>query len=184
MQQSDDFKTQLLFSIPELRAYAISLCGQADRADDLVQETLLKAWANSDKFFEGKVICWLFTILRNSFYSEYRKRRHEVEDGDECYARALAVPPTQEAHISMIELQEALTSLPAEQREAIMLVGGAGMSYEEAASICSCAVGTIKSRVSRARNKLMEASAPSAAADNEARAPALASSPEPARLFA
>jgi RNA polymerase sigma-70 factor (ECF subfamily) len=150
-------RKQLLEVMPSLRAFAISLCGNVDRADDLVQETLLRALANIDSFQVGTNMgAWLFTILRNHFRSEYRKRRREVEDSDGHYAEMLKAQPAQEGAIQYHEFREALTLLPHDQREAIVLVGASGFSYDEAANICGCAVGTIKSRVNRARTKLAE----------------------------
>jgi RNA polymerase sigma-70 factor (ECF subfamily) len=145
-------KADLIGHIPSLRAFAISLCGNADRADDLVQETLVKAWEHIASFIEGtNLIAWLFTILRNVYFSQYRKRRREVSDTDGVFAGRLAVAPRQTAHMDMLDFQAALTRLPADQREALILICAAGHSYDEAAKICGCAVGTIKSRVSRAR---------------------------------
>jgi RNA polymerase sigma-70 factor (ECF subfamily) len=136
-----------LATVPSLRAFAISLCGNVDRADDLVQETLLHAWANLDSFRPGtNMSAWLFTILRNLFRSEYRKRRREVEDADGFYAESMTSPPDQSGHLEMDEFRRALELLPTEQRESLILVGASGFSYEQAAQICGCAVGTIKSR--------------------------------------
>ncbi|HZS65013.1 MAG TPA: sigma-70 family RNA polymerase sigma factor [Xanthobacteraceae bacterium] len=147
----------VLAAIPSLRAFAISLCGNVDRADDLVQETLLRALANIDSFQPGtNMSAWLFTILRNHFRSEYRKRRREVEDTDGSYAETLKSHPEQEGRVGFGEFRTALAKLPQDQREALVLVGASGFSYEEAASICGCAVGTIKSRVNRARTRLAE----------------------------
>src|SRR6266571_2697782 len=147
----------LLAAVPSLRAFAISLSGNVDRADDLVQETLLRALAHIDSFEPGtNMSAWLFTILRNLFRSEYRKRRREVEDGDGSYAERLKSQPEQEARVEFREFREALAKLPADQREALILVGASGFSYEEAAEICGCAIGTIKSRVNRARTRLAE----------------------------
>src|SRR5512145_2604838 len=140
-----------------LRAFAVSLCGDKERADDLVQETLFKAWNHLDSFQEGTNLrAWLFTILRNTYFSECRRRRREVEDHDGTKAAELAVHPAQQGHIDMQDFRRALNVLPPDQREALVLVGAAGFSYEEAASISGCAVGTIKSRVNRARSKLIE----------------------------
>ena len=145
----------MLAAVPSLRAFAISLCGNVDRADDLVQEALLRAWANLDSFEPGtNMSAWLFTILRNLFRSDYRKRRREVEDADGSYAKTLKTQPTQTAHLEFEEFRAALEKLPQDQREALILVGASGFSYEDAAAICGCAVGTIKSRVNRARSKL------------------------------
>jgi RNA polymerase sigma-70 factor (ECF subfamily) len=147
----------MLAAVPSLRAFAISLCGNVDRADDLVQETLLRAWANLGSFQPGtSMSAWLFTILRNLFRTEYRKRRREVEDADGSYAESLMSLPDQNSRLEINEFREALRLLPPEQRESLILVGASGFSYEEAAQICGCAVGTIKSRVNRARTRLAE----------------------------
>lgn len=152
---SASMKADLLAAIPSLRAFAMSLSGNIDRADDLVQETLVKAWSNLHSFTEGtNMSAWLFTILRNLFYSEYRKRRREVADPDGQFAAKLASSPTQNSHMDFLDFNGALQELSPDQREALILVGASGMSYEEAAEICGCAVGTMKSRVNRARNRL------------------------------
>ena len=140
-----------------LRAFGVSLCGDKERADDLVQETLFKAWNHLDSFHEGTNLkAWLFTILRNTYFSERRKRRREVEDADGSYAAQLATPPEQHGHMDMQDFRAVLARLPDDQREALILVGAAGFSYEEAAQISGCPVGTIKSRVNRARVRLAE----------------------------
>ena len=140
-----------------LRAFARSLCGDRTLADDLVQETAVKALANQDSFTQGTNLnAWLVTILRNHFYSIGRKRRREVEDVDDQYAARLSANPTQEDRIAMAEFMRAMSAIPDEQREALILVGASGFSYEEAAAICNVRVGTIKSRVSRARTRLQE----------------------------
>jgi len=147
----------LFAAVPSLRAFAISLCGNLDRADDLVQETLLRALKNIESFRPGtNMSAWLFTILRNHFRSEYRKRRREVEDVDGTYAETLKSHAEQEGHMEFEELRVALATLPSDQREALILVGPSGFSYQEAAEICGCAVGTVKSRVNRARTRLAE----------------------------
>jgi RNA polymerase sigma-70 factor (ECF subfamily) len=147
----------MLSAVPSLRAFAISLSGNVDRADDLVQETLLRAMANIDSFQPGtNMSAWLFTILRNLFRSEYRKRRREVEDSDGSYADTLTSHPEQHGRIEFEEFRKALAQLPPDQREALILVGAEGFAYEEAAAICNCAVGTIKSRIARARGQLLE----------------------------
>jgi RNA polymerase sigma-70 factor (ECF subfamily) len=157
MTVSKALREDLLASIPNLRAFAVSLAGNSERADDLVQETLMKAWAKFDTFQEGTNLrAWLFTILRNEFYSQVRKRGREVEDAEGTYAARLASQPAQTGHMDMSDFRDALAQLPADQREALILVGASGFSYEEAADICECAVGTIKSRVSRARTRLAE----------------------------
>jgi RNA polymerase sigma-70 factor, ECF subfamily len=147
----------MLTAIPNLRAFAISLSGNVDRADDLVQETLLRALANIKSFEPGtNMPAWLFTILRNQFLSDYRKRRREVADPDGSYADSLKSPPEQHSRLEFDRLRVALSQLPTGQREALLLVGASGFSYEEAAGICETAIGTIKSRVNRARARLSE----------------------------
>ncbi len=150
-------KDQLLAEIPNLRAFALSLAGNSDRADDLVQDTLVKAWANAGSFTEGTNIrAWLFTIMRNTFFSQYRKARREVQDVDGEAAARLVALPDQIAHLDFADFKAELDRLPADQREALVLIGASGFSYEEAADICGVAVGTIKSRVNRARRRLIE----------------------------
>jgi RNA polymerase sigma-70 factor, ECF subfamily len=147
----------MLAAIPSLRAFAISLSGSVDRANDLVQETVMRAMASIDSFTAGtNMQAWLFTILRNRFRSEYRKRRREVEDPDGSHLASLKAPPEQFGRLEFKELIEALAKLPYVQREALLLVAASGFSYEEAAAICEVAVGTIKSRVSRARQLLAD----------------------------
>ncbi|MCL2713436.1 MAG: sigma-70 family RNA polymerase sigma factor [Alphaproteobacteria bacterium] len=148
-------REELLSAIPRLRAFAISLSGSTDRADDLVQETLLRALANLESFQPGtNMHSWLFAILRNLFRSAYRRRRREVEDGEGRHAKTLKILPPQGSHLEFQEFRAALAKLPEDQREALIIVGASGFSYEEAALICDCALGTIKSRVNRARSKL------------------------------
>ena len=147
----------MLAAVPSLRAFAMSLSGKFDRADDLVQATLLRAIANIHSFTPGtNMSAWLFTILHNQFRSEYRKRRREVEDADGGYLDGLKSPPEQYSRLEFKELFAALAKLPLEQREALLLVGASGFSYDDAAAICQTAVGTIKSRVNRARKLLAE----------------------------
>ena len=146
---------EMLAFMPHLRAFAISLLHNADDADDLVQETILRAWRNLHRFERGTNLqAWLFTILRNLFYSRYRQRRREVEDPDDKHAARLTAPPEQLARVEHAHLLRALALLSAEHREALLLVGAQGMSYEEAAGICGVPIGTIKSRVHRARTQL------------------------------
>lgn len=156
-EPTPSLKQALIAEIPPLRAFAISLAGDADRADDLVQETLVKAWSASASFKEGTSLrAWLFTILRNVFFSQYRKRRREVQDVDGLAAGRLVTAPTQDLHVDLGDFRAALDRLPPDQREALILVGASGFSYEEAAEICGCAIGTVKSRVNRARGRLLE----------------------------
>ncbi len=143
---------------PALRAFAWSLARNPADADDLVQETLAKAWSNRDRFEPGTNLrAWLFTILRNSWYSTAARRRREVADEDGRHAALLTAEGNQEWSVELEALRVALDDLPPTHREAIVLVGAAGLSYEEAAEIAGCALGTIKSRVNRARNRLAEA---------------------------
>jgi RNA polymerase sigma-70 factor (ECF subfamily) len=154
---ADSFKDLLIAEIPNLRAFAASLSGSVTLADDVVQDTLLRAWSNSDKFQEGTNLrAWLFTILRNTYYSHYRKRAREVQDTDGMYAGRLAVTGDQVSHLELQDFRKALAKLPPEQREALTMIGATGLSYEEAAEICGVAIGTIKSRLNRARTKLAE----------------------------
>src|SRR5436190_10106214 len=147
----------MLALLPNLRGFALSLCGDPERADDIVQEAILKAWSHFDSFQEGTNLrAWLFTILRNTFLSEMRKKRREVADAEGKIAESLSIVPAQQGHVDLADLRNALNLLPPAQREAVVLVGAAGMSYEEAAKIARCAVGTIKSRVNRGRLKLAE----------------------------
>lgn len=155
--KTDPFKRELLGCLPGLRGFAISLIGRHDRADDLVQDTIVKAWANKTKFEPGtNMKAWLFTILRNEFYSQMRKKGREVQDTDGVFTDSLSTHAAQQGSMDLHDFKKALAQLPDDQREAIVLVGASGLSYEEAAEICECAIGTIKSRVNRAREKLKE----------------------------
>jgi len=152
-----DWRDQVVAMIPALRAFAWSVSRNGSDADDLVQDTLIKAWSHRDKFEPGTNLrAWLFTILRNTYYTAVVRRRREVRDEDDQHAKSLVSAPTQEWGLTMRALQAALNQLPVEHREALILVGAAGLSYEEAAEICGCALGTIKSRVNRARNRLLK----------------------------
>ena len=154
---SNQFRDDLLASIPSLRAFGMSLTSRSDRADDLVQETMIKAWSHHQSFVPGtNMKAWLFTILRNEFYTQLRKRKREVEDADGVYSSSVSVQGNQQSHLELADLTLALAKLPDDQREAVVLVGASGFSYEEAANICGCAVGTVKSRVNRARERLTQ----------------------------
>ena len=151
----EDFKKELAQVIPHLRAFGRSLSGSRDLADDLVQETLLKAWAARERFQAGtNMRAWTFIILRNLFLSQMRRARFKGEWDDFTANRLLAAPAGQDRQVELGDLQRALLQLPQAQREALILVGAGGFAYEEAASICDCAVGTIKSRVARGRAAL------------------------------
>lgn len=155
--EDSSFKREVLAALPNLRAFAMSLVRQHDKADDLVQSTIMKAWAKQDSFQAGtNMKAWLITILRNEFYSQMRKKGREVQDTDGVFTERMAVHPGQYGSLDMQDFKKALDQLPDDQREAIILVGASGFAYEEAAEICGCAVGTIKSRVSRARMTLKE----------------------------
>ncbi|MGR3469114.1 MAG: RNA polymerase sigma factor [Shimia sp.] len=152
-----DPREELTEHLGALRAFAMSLTRNAATADDLVQDTVLKAWSNIDKFEPGtNMRAWLFTILRNTFYSLRRKRKREVEDVDGVMADSLSQKPEHDGRLNMRDFQAAFAQLPDSQREALTLVGASGFSYEEAAQTCGVAVGTIKSRVGRARARLVE----------------------------
>jgi RNA polymerase sigma-70 factor (ECF subfamily) len=160
MTASDDSTSlhkDLAALVPNLRAFAKTLCGSSDQADDLVQETLVKAWRSRASFVPGSNLkAWLFTILRNTFLSERRRLKSEVADADGRLAAQLSVRAAQWGHMELVDFIKAFELLPDEQREALVLVGAEGFSYEEAGAMCGCAVGTIKSRVNRARARLVE----------------------------
>ena len=150
-------KADLISAIPGLRAFALALCGDADKADDLVQETLVRAYGSLSSFAEGtNLMAWLVTILRNAYYNERKKGRREVADPEGVIAGQLVSPPAQNAHMDLLDFRAALQQLPPDQREALILVGASGFSYDEAGSICNCAAGTVKSRVNRARERLSD----------------------------
>ncbi|MCC4245100.1 sigma-70 family RNA polymerase sigma factor [Stappia indica] len=156
-EHSLELKDEMVACIPSLRAFAASLVGMGDRADDLVQEALMKAWTNLGRFEPGtNMKAWLFTILRNTLYSTHRKRKREVQDVDGRYSATLAAHPNQTGHLDLDDFCRALDQLPDDQREALILIGASGFSYEEAAEICGCAIGTVKSRVNRARSRLAD----------------------------
>lgn len=151
----DIFKRDLVAEIPHLRAFARGLCGRADYADDLVQDTLLRAWAARERFTPGTSLrAWTFVILRNAWLTEARRNRFRADYDEDVAERTLVSPAGQEAPIELSDLHRALLALAPERREALLLVGAGGFSYEEAAAIVGSAVGTIKSRVARARADL------------------------------
>ncbi|MEM9013092.1 MAG: RNA polymerase sigma factor [Pseudomonadota bacterium] len=150
-----DPKKELVEHLPALRAFSRSLARDAASADDLVQETVVKAWSNFDKFEPGTNLrAWLFTIMRNTFYSAVRKAKWEVEDVDGVAASQLSEKPAHDGVLALGEFKAVFQQLPHDQREALILVGASGFSYEEAALMCDCAIGTIKSRVNRGRRRL------------------------------
>jgi RNA polymerase sigma-70 factor (ECF subfamily) len=157
MSRDITVERQMLASIPSLRAFAISLTYNQDRADDLVQATLLNALSCIDHFRPNSSMrAWLFTILRNQFRSEYRRRCREIEDPDSVFAEKVVIPPHQGQRLDVADLQAALRKLPLNQSEALLLIAAKGMTYEEAARICGTCTGTLKSRVHRARTRLAD----------------------------
>ncbi len=152
-----DPRDEVVEHLPAMRAFAMSLTRDGASADDLVQDTIVKAWRNFDKFAKGTNLrAWLFTILRNTFYSNIRKSKREVADVDGAMAATLSEKPHHDGRLAMADFEKVFTKLPVEQREALILVGASGLSYEEAAETCQVAIGTIKSRVNRGRAKLVE----------------------------
>lgn len=152
-----DPREELITHLPALRAFALSLTRNRATADDMMQDTVLKAWTNMDKFKVGtNMRAWLFTILRNNFYSSRRKLNREVADVDNAFSNTLSVKPEHDGRLQMMDFKTAFDQLPDEQREALILVGANGFSYEDAGEMCGVATGTIKSRVNRARGKLTE----------------------------
>lgn len=156
-----DFRSSLLSAIPAMRGFAASLCRDAATADDLVQETLVRAWANGRLSRPGtNMDAWLCTILRNQFYTTMRRRMREVEDAHGEPAGQVAEPASQDRVVALSSLRATLATLPEAQREALLMVGEEGCTYEEAAERLGCRVGTIKSRVSRARARLVDPRCP------------------------
>lgn len=152
-----DPREELPTHLPALRAFAISLTRDATQADDLVQDTIVKAWSNFDKFAPGSNLrAWLFTILRNTFFSAKRKTRREVPDPDGIHTAGLYEKPAHDGRLALADFRTAFDKLTPEQREVLILVGASGFSYEEAADMIGVAVGTVKSRANRARQKLCD----------------------------
>lgn len=157
MSNPPDPRDELVEHLGALRAFAMSLTRNSAAADDLVQDTIEKAWKNMDKFEPGTNLrAWLFTIQRNAFYSIRRKSKREVADVDGAMAASLSEKPAHDGRLAMNDFRKAFDRLPAEQREALTLVGAEGFAYEEAAAMCGVAVGTIKSRANRGRRRLAE----------------------------
>jgi RNA polymerase sigma-70 factor (ECF subfamily) len=157
MELKPAIRDELLAQAPWLRRFALSLYGTIDRAEDLVQDTFLQALTHLDTFQSGtNLAAWLATILRNRLRDQYRRRQREVEDADGHYAGMLNSQPDQSARIEFAEFRAALAKLPLEQRQALILLGTSDLSYDEAAARCGCAAGTLKSRVHRARARLID----------------------------
>lgn len=156
LNQSDP-REQIVEHLPEMRAFALSLTRNPSSADDLVQDTIIKAWKSFHQFqSDTNLRAWLFTIVRNTFYSDLRKRRRELNHVEESVAEAAGNSLSLDPIIEVMDFEKAFSLLPDEQREALTLVGASGMSYEEAAEMCGVAIGTIKSRINRGRKKLAE----------------------------
>jgi RNA polymerase sigma-70 factor (ECF subfamily) len=171
--EEETFKRDLIALIPFLRAFARSLALDHAAADDLVQDTLLRAWRARNSFAAGTHMkAWAFTILRNQFYSEKRRSWRQTSLNEETASQILAAPSNPDAVIELGELRRALGQVPVELREALILVGAGGFAYAEAAAICGCPTGTIKSRVSRARRALEDILAAGGSRDATAGAPA------------
>ena len=152
-----DPRDELTSHLPALRAFAISLTRNVAAADDLVQDTIVKAWTNFDKFEAGTNLrAWLFRILRNTFFSNTRKHKREVADPEGIHAGRLFVKPDHDGKLAFTEFLVAFDRLSPEHREALILVGASGYSYEEASQMIGVAVGTVKSRANRARARLCE----------------------------
>ncbi|HKT52954.1 MAG TPA: sigma-70 family RNA polymerase sigma factor [Caulobacteraceae bacterium] len=154
-EADDAFRSELEPLISHMRAFARSLCGNAAEADDLVQESLAKAWKARGGYEAGTHLkSWLFTIIRNQFYSEKRRSWRQAPLDVEMAERTLIAPNNATGALELDEVRRAMMLLPDEQREALILIAVAGLPYDEAALICGCAVGTVKSRVSRGRDRL------------------------------
>lgn len=152
-----DPRDELVEHLGAMRAFAMSLTRNSSLADDMVQDALVKAWTKIHTFEPGtNMRAWLFTIVRNTYYSHHRKARREVSDVDGVLSEGLSQKPDHDGRLQMRDFNTAFDQLNDEQREALVLVGAAGFSYEEAAETCNVAVGTIKSRVNRARARLTE----------------------------
>ncbi len=153
--QAADFSKRLVAAIPSLRAFARGLCGHSELADDLAQEALARAWSARRSYAPGTNFkAWTFTILRNYYYSWCRKQRRVAVWDPEVAEQLLVSEPAQAGHLALADLEAGLRTLPVQQREALILVGAGGFSYQEAAEIAGCAVGTVKSRVARGRLSL------------------------------
>ncbi|WP_299650805.1 RNA polymerase sigma factor [uncultured Jannaschia sp.] len=156
-EKGNDPREAMLDHLPALRAFALSLTRNGATADDMVQDTVVKAWTNMDKFQPGtNMRAWLFTILRNTYYSSRRKLNREVADPEGTMVAGLSVKPDHDGHLNLTDFKKVFETLPDEQREALILVGASGFSYEEAADMCGVAIGTIKSRANRGRARLTE----------------------------
>ena len=156
-RDEDAFRSEIIAMTPRLYNFAMSLTKNPSAADDLVQDTFLRAWRSRARFTVGTNLgAWLFTIMRNAFYSRHRKEVREIADSDGDYADRLAAAPEQSGHVDLLDAQTALTKLPLPMRQALILVAIENLSYEEAATVMNCRIGTVKSRVWRAREQLAQ----------------------------
>lgn len=156
MADETHFSGDVIALIPKLRAYARALTRDRSDADDLVQETLTKALRYSHRFNEGTHLkAWLFTIMRNTFYTAVKKIVRERPGAEDCVSSSVTVQPDHDSIIAHKELMAAIDRLPAQYREMLILVVVLGESYDAAAELCDCAIGTVKSRVNRARNMVV-----------------------------
>jgi len=152
-----DPREAILKHLPALRGFAMTLTRDESKADDLIQDTVVKAWTKFDQFESGTNLrAWLFTILRNAFYSSMRKQRFEVDDPVGLYSNQVAEKPAHDGRLQLQDFHTAFDTLPVDQRETLILVGASGFSYEEAAEMCGIPVGTVKSRANRGRKRLAE----------------------------
>ncbi|MFO1239742.1 MAG: sigma-70 family RNA polymerase sigma factor [Sphingomonadaceae bacterium] len=149
------FRDQLVDLLPSLRAFSRGLCGHREMADDLAQDTVMRAWAARASYLQGSNFrAWMFMIMRNQFYTTIRKNARMTSLDPEVAERVLVVAPAQQDGLNVEDVAKALQKLPAEQREVLLLIGANGLSYEEAAEVTGCAMGTIKSRLARGRTAL------------------------------
>jgi RNA polymerase sigma-70 factor, ECF subfamily len=149
------FRDQLVALLPSLRAFSRGLCGHREMADDLAQDTMMRAWAARESYTQGSNFrAWMFMIMRNQFYTTIRKNARSTSLDPEVAERVLVVAPAQQNGINVEDVAKALQKLPAEQREVLLLIGANGLSYEEAADVIGCAIGTVKSRLARGRTAL------------------------------
>jgi RNA polymerase sigma-70 factor, ECF subfamily len=149
------FREQLVALLPSLRAFSRGLCGNRDMADDLAQDTMMRAWAARESYTQGSNFrAWMFMIMRNQFYTTIRKNSRMTSLDPEVAERVLVVAAAQQNGINVNDVAKALQKLPPEQREVLLLIGASGVSYEEAAEIIGCAMGTVKSRLARGRTAL------------------------------
>lgn len=155
LTDGEAFRRDLTALIPRMRAFARGMCGNAAAGEDLAQDSLVKAWAAQASYRPGTNLkAWVFMIMRNQFYTEKRRSWRNVPLDQEMAERTLVATADPSSVIALDELRRAMLNLPAQQREALILIGAGGCTYEEVAEMCACAVGTVKSRVSRARDGL------------------------------